>query len=308
MNFEEEDYIRVYTRDTATWNALGWDGQCVLLQTMRKVGRRTGVFEVGTLDPVEALSFALRAPVKTVRVGLERMVSLGVAVVADGKIVLPKFLKAQWARRTDAARKRESRDSQRVLSDGDTDGILREIVPPVTLGHTESQPVTLQSNPPNPIQPNGSEDPASPPTAQPTAKPARSKRIPEKPELLGPGWRPPEKAWGVALVKFECSIADLERALPEFRYHWIEGKGAGTMRGPKAWVRTWMNRMAWLAQNGQLYSAKSGAVAHEKARQDEAKRPYHELFREEPAEPAASPAEAQQALQRIAAGIGRRIG
>lgn len=288
MNFEEEDYIRVYTRDTATWNALGWDGQCVLLQTMRKVGRRTGEFEVGTLDPVEALAFALRAPVKTVRVGLERMVSLGVAVVADGKIVLPKFIRAQWARRTDAARKRESRDSQRVRED-DTDRIIGQIVGSVTTGHTESQPVTLQSNPTNPNQ----GDPPVVPLAgdvfefwkQARKKPRakfdrkRRKRIEAR---LREGFTPEQLKAAISNARNDPFLMG-------------ENENCRVYDG----IETLLRDAAQVERLLALVRPRHGASSNV---------PFHEPFRERPAaEPAASPAEALAAIQRATAGIGRRI-
>lgn len=305
MNFEEEDYVRVYTRDTATWNALGWEGQCVLLQTMRKVGRRTGEFEVGTLDPVEALAFALRAPVKSVRVGLERMTSLGVAVIAEGKIVLPKFLRAQWARRSDAARKRESRDAQSALDSGATPPSIGSNPANVTLGHTESQPVT-SGHSPIPSNPNQSQDPegdrgAREPSARSNPR-ASTKASNEKPEALSSDWTPPAKAREAARIKFECSESDLDRTLPDFRYYWIEGKGAGKKRGPKSWVRTWMNRLGYLAQRGELYSAREASNVASKEHQ----RPYHAPFKLEPAEPKASPSEALEAIGSYLAGNGGR--
>lgn len=139
------------------------------------------------------------------------------------------------------------------------------------------------------------------------SEPRARKRTIEKPVPMTWDFRPPQKAWEVTRTKLECCDEDFERHLPDFRHYWIDGKGAGKSRTPRGWVQAWMGRMTWLAERGQLHKP-PGAVQHEKTRQEEARRPYHELFKAEPAEPKASPAEALAAIQRATAGIGRRIG
>lgn len=271
MNFEDEDYVRLYTRDTPTWLSLGWEGQALLALTMRKVGRRNGVLDCDGFEPLEALVSVTGLPLEVVTAGFERLSKRGVMLVDGQRIVLPKFVKAQWARQGVAARKRASRDAQAA------DEVIAELIVPqnhstVTLGHTESQPVTLghspiPSNPTNPIPPIGSDvRPRSAPPPANTAR-SRSKRIPEKPELLSEMWVPPDEAAVAAKMKFECTDDDIARMLPEFRYHWISGQGAGKRRGPKGWVRTWMNRMAYLAQNGQLYVSRANSNGAAAARE-----------------------------------------
>jgi hypothetical protein len=46
MDWENERYVRVYTRDTIDWVALGWEAQSLFLLLIRKVDR-SGVLEIG---------------------------------------------------------------------------------------------------------------------------------------------------------------------------------------------------------------------------------------------------------------------
>lgn len=268
MNFDDEDYVRVYTRDSPNWLRLSWEGQCVLLLTMRKVGRRSGAIELDGMEPAEALASVIGMPVEVVRVGLDALLARGTAKLSGGMIVLPKFLLAQWARRSDAARKRESRDSQRVR-EVNTDEIIAELTTPVTTCHTEShesQPVTsgheksppIQSHQSHQSQTDGRGIGGTTRSVEPRSNTAViEKKTLEKPGTMTTGWRPPDPAWAAAKSTFECTDSDLDRSLPEFWFYWVSGDGAGTKRGPKGWVRTWMNRLRRLAKTGELYMSRA---------------------------------------------------
>ena len=58
MNFEDEDYVRLYTRDTVTWELLGWEGHCVLTLMLRGKFDRAGVFVTGSHDLSRAVTAA----------------------------------------------------------------------------------------------------------------------------------------------------------------------------------------------------------------------------------------------------------
>ena len=46
MRWEDERYVRLYTRDTATWKLLPWQAKCLLPLLLRKMDR-AGTAEVG---------------------------------------------------------------------------------------------------------------------------------------------------------------------------------------------------------------------------------------------------------------------
>lgn len=95
----------------------------------------------------------------------------------------------------------------------------------------------------------------------------------------------------------ESSIV-LTREVARFRaYH--EARGS-LMANWNAAFTTWL-------LNAVEFARPPGAVQHEQRRQEDARRPYHEPFKPERSEPKVSPAEALAAIQRAAAGIGRRM-
>ena len=57
MDWSDERYAKIYTRDTLTWLSLPWEGRCLLPLLIRKVDG-AGILETGNLDPAEAVAFA----------------------------------------------------------------------------------------------------------------------------------------------------------------------------------------------------------------------------------------------------------
>lgn len=148
MNFSDERYVRVYTKDTPTWRLLPWEGRALLPLLLRAVDR-AGVIDLG--DEVnEGLAAAVGLPVEVVAVGLPALVKRGTVVLhADGMLALPKFIEAQEAKQSDKQRQKESRLRRAEIgaitnrdepSQNVTD--CHETIQNVTTGHTASQPVT----------------------------------------------------------------------------------------------------------------------------------------------------------------------
>ncbi|MEY4547640.1 MAG: hypothetical protein RL685_3835 [Pseudomonadota bacterium] len=135
MNFEDETYVRLYTRDTKTWLRLGFEGQAVLMLTLRKLDR-SGVLD-GIDDPASDLALVLGAPVELVRTGLQRLIDCGVIALADGQLVVPNFMQAQNCRQSDRIRKQKSRAERRSAALGTVTSRHR-LSPAVTHGHSWS--------------------------------------------------------------------------------------------------------------------------------------------------------------------------
>ena len=114
MNYEDEEYVRYYTRETVGWKALGWEGQAVLALMLHGKFDRSGVFDCDGHDPSHAVTLVTGAPIEVTAVGLKRLTDCGAWVIVGGRIVWPKYVHAQSCRRTDKARQRESRDKRRV--------------------------------------------------------------------------------------------------------------------------------------------------------------------------------------------------
>lgn len=146
MNYEDEDYVRFYTRDTVSWIGLGWEGQCVLSLMLHGKFDRSGVFDCDGHDPSHAVTLVTRVPAEIAAAGLARLLESGTWVLRDGRIVWPKFVEAQTCRRSDKARQRESREKRRSDALGTSGDIPSQPVTkppqPVTPGDEKSQPVT----------------------------------------------------------------------------------------------------------------------------------------------------------------------
>jgi len=112
MDWSDERYVRLYTRDTATWKLIHWEGQLVLMQILRKVDR-AGVLDFGEEGPAAAISAITGVPLEIVETGLQRLLSRGSVIVKDDALVLPKFLDAQEAKQSDKHRMKEYRARRR---------------------------------------------------------------------------------------------------------------------------------------------------------------------------------------------------
>jgi hypothetical protein len=115
MDYSDERYVRVYTRDTPTMKLLRWEGRMVLFELLRKVDR-AGVIDFGEEGPVEAVAAVTDIPLEHVSVGLQRLLDRGCVVVKDRSIVVLKFLEAQESPQSDKHRQRESRAKRRDLA------------------------------------------------------------------------------------------------------------------------------------------------------------------------------------------------
>jgi hypothetical protein len=139
MRWEDEPYVKLYTRNTITWKTLGWEGRLVLLELLRHVDR-AGLLDLGMFEPVAALAALLDIPEEIVGEGWARVVEKSCAVLRRGTeglvILLPNFIEAQKARQSDAARQRKSRENARSKARWETltdcDGPVTPRAAPVT--------------------------------------------------------------------------------------------------------------------------------------------------------------------------------
>lgn len=123
MRWEDERYVKLYTRTTLTTRRLGWEGRAVLWELFRKVDR-AGITEIGEEDPVEALSALTELPLEVCAVawprlsgGAEPVVTIATVTQRDRvsrALFIPNFLPAQEAKQTDRARKEKQRELARA--------------------------------------------------------------------------------------------------------------------------------------------------------------------------------------------------
>jgi hypothetical protein len=112
MEFSTESYVRIYTRDTATWNRLGWEGQTVLMHLLRRVDR-SGTYTLAGWEPAEALAFATRGPVDFIRAGLAVLFELRIVETRGESLFVPRFKEAQTSKKSASLRQREWRTEPR---------------------------------------------------------------------------------------------------------------------------------------------------------------------------------------------------
>ena len=183
MDWANERYVRLYTRDTLTWRRWSWESRAVFCLLLRKVDR-SGVMDTESMGAAEAIAIMADVPPSVAESALVEWEMTGSVVVVDGQITIPTFLDAQEAAQSDAQRARDSRARRR-------DGASRN----VTDCHAESQHVTdghraslLPSLPSSPTNlPSGTVENASRPD-----KPASPSRVDpivaELPLRNGNGW------------------------------------------------------------------------------------------------------------------------
>lgn len=151
MDYPNESYVRLYTRDTTTWKRLQWEGQCVLGQLLRKVDR-AGVLELGAdLEVYVGVHLHMEhAPLEFVRAGVQKILELGVASYQNGFLVFPNFIAAQEASKSDKQRQRESRERRRDRAEEKPSQIVTVPSQPVTTGHSVLCSAVLCSADPDP--------------------------------------------------------------------------------------------------------------------------------------------------------------
>ena len=138
MRFEDERYVRLFTRDTTTWKLLPWQAKCLLPLLLRKVDR-AGIVEVGE-DAEEGVAALTDLPPSFVKEALPGLLARKVFVLNGEVLVMPNFPAAQEAKASDRARQAAKRERDRLAAMGVTqrDGASRG----VTERHAESRGVT----------------------------------------------------------------------------------------------------------------------------------------------------------------------
>lgn len=112
MRWDDERYVRLYTRDTIGWRMLPWQARVLMPLLLRKVDR-AGLLELDG-HGAGGLALLLDIPLEIVSAGLEALISSGAVTVRDTTLLVPNFLEAQEANASDAQRKRDQRERDRA--------------------------------------------------------------------------------------------------------------------------------------------------------------------------------------------------
>lgn len=113
MRWEDERYVKLYTRNTPEWLALPWQARGLFGLLMREADR-AGVITLGKIG-LKGIAVLLHAPWVEIKDQLEALLDDGCVQYNAEKSVLliPNFIEAQEAKASDAARKRKSRELAR---------------------------------------------------------------------------------------------------------------------------------------------------------------------------------------------------
>lgn len=107
MNFEDEHYVRIYTRKTKTVKKWGWEGR-VLFRELMTVVDKAGVLD-DIEDPVEDVALMAELPEDLVEVGLPKLLDSGAVEIRGTYLVIPNYIPGQTANKSDKNRAKESR-------------------------------------------------------------------------------------------------------------------------------------------------------------------------------------------------------
>lgn len=227
MDWENERWIKVYTRDTVTWKLLSWEAQGLFLCLLRRVDR-AGVLDLSGRDAPKALAALLDWPVEVVDRALPELADSGtIEYINQGQLVVPNFIEAQEAKPTDAQRKRESRARRRDRARLAESVPMRDGVSQiVTVGHrndhhrhTQSHAVTPRQEESNSPQPpkgeaarvslsSGESAKASQPCAEDT-KPAPLRLIAPDASSAGDAQRKRKQRAREILARYEQRRVDM---------------------------------------------------------------------------------------------------
>jgi hypothetical protein len=168
VNWSDERYVRLYTRDTVTWKRWAWQTRAVMALLLRKVDR-AGVLDTGARDKLDAFALLLEVPVEVASAAVVELLQSGTLVESSSGYVLPGFIEAQEAAQSDAARQRQSREKRRAANMRIPEGACHTVSQAVTPCHN----LSLQPPVPSvPAVPKGTADALAPPPP----KASRSKR------------------------------------------------------------------------------------------------------------------------------------
>ena len=108
MRWEDERYVRVYTRDTADWLALGWEARAVFVEIMRKCDR-AGIIDLGKHGE-RSLAAMIGVPLDIVLRSVGLLLEDGCVIRNGSKLVIRNFVIAQECSMSPALRSRAYRE------------------------------------------------------------------------------------------------------------------------------------------------------------------------------------------------------
>ncbi len=114
MRWEDERYVRLYTRDTVDWLGLSFPAQGLFCLLLRKVDR-AGILPLGKHGKrAVAVAVGHGHQWAMLEEPLEELLADGCIRIEGDRLLVPNFIEAQEAIQSDAARKRTQRERDRA--------------------------------------------------------------------------------------------------------------------------------------------------------------------------------------------------
>ncbi len=172
MRWDDERYVRLYTRDTADWMGLSFLAQGLFCLILRKVDR-AGLLALGKQGR-KAVAVTIGHPGDWPRLegALEELVADGCVRIEGDHLVVPNFIEAQEASQSDVARKRAQRERARARVTRDTQEVTSCDIGSrnVTKCHDVTDAVTRRRD--MSLQPSQPNQPSQPSQTEPAVKEA----------------------------------------------------------------------------------------------------------------------------------------
>ena len=112
MDWSNERYVRLYTRDTDDWLCLSWDARSLWMAILRKLDR-AGVLE--TKRGARGVAALTGAPLDVVERALPELLADGCLAEHPLGYLAPNYIEANESHQTEAHRAREYRARQREM-------------------------------------------------------------------------------------------------------------------------------------------------------------------------------------------------
>src|ERR1700744_1711196 len=136
MDWANERYCRLYTRDTASWLSWPWQSRALWPLLLRKADR-TGAIALGRTGR-KGLAMLVGLPINVASKGADGLIADGCLEAPEGYLITPRFIEAQECSAPPAERQRGSRERKRDNLRESLDRVSHA----VTDGHAPSRAVT----------------------------------------------------------------------------------------------------------------------------------------------------------------------
>lgn len=232
LDWPNERYVRLHTRNTTSWALLGYETQCLWLQLLRMMDR-SGVIPLDPdAQPHEGIAALLPGSNdRQIEKQLESLVDRGWLIhnKDENCLVDPECLDREEAAMSDKLRQRESRSKKRAKMSQIVTKEGRRASRNVTERHERSQPVT-PSVPPLPSVPSKEEAARA---AGANGKPKKSR----------------------SRVQYLSYPAELLRLVPDFQKRWLESRKIRRL-GSKTTLEAEQKQIDALARLGEEHGAR----------------------------------------------------